>query len=103
MEFAAIIKDNVVINNIVINARDLWAYKNSPDFEGDDVIACSRDVLPGDTFDTETGIFFRDGVRIYPEETDIEKSLRRITELETQVEDTQAALIELAAIIGGAD
>lgn len=91
MEFAAVIKDNVVINNIVIAAKDLWAFKNNPAFEGDDLIACSREILPGDAFDPDTGIFYRDGKRIYPKKTDSE----RIADLEQEINDVQLALCEI--------
>lgn len=91
MEYAAILKDNVVINNIVIAAKDLWGFKNSPNFDGDDLIACSREVEPGDTFDPNTGIFWRDGVRIYPEKTDTEK----ISDLEQEITDIQLALCNI--------
>ena len=53
----------------------------------------------GDIYDPDKDIFTRDGERIYPDLSDKE----RIAELENQIIDTQAALIELAGIIGGAD
>ena len=91
MKFAAVLKNNTVINNIVIAAKDIWAFKNDPNFEGDDLIACSREVAPGDTFDSKTGIFYRDGKRIYPEKTDSEK----IADLEQEINDVQLALCEI--------
>ena len=54
-------------------------------------------VQMGDVYDPEKDIYTRDGERIYPELSDKE----RITELENQLVDTQAALIELAGIVGG--
>lgn len=54
-------------------------------------------VQMGDVYDPEKDIYIRNGERVYPKLSDKE----RITELENQLMDTQAALIELAGIVGG--
>lgn len=96
---AAMIKDGAVINKIVVDPISVVAFEKVLIEQGqcDRLIIVDERVQIGDTFDADTGIFYRDDVRVYPAKTDGE----RIAELETQIEDTQAALIELAAIIGG--
>lgn len=65
----------------------------------DYLIPVDERVQIGDVYDEKQDIFTRDGERVYPDLSDKE----RIEVLENQLVDTQAALIELAGIVGGAD
>lgn len=92
---AAVVNGGIVENVIVIEPCAIPAVKAAMGFEH--LIPVDGTVQIGDTYDADKSIFLRDGVRVYPEKTDSE----RIAELEMQIEDTQAALIELASIVGG--
>lgn len=92
---AAVVNGGIVENVIVIEPCAIPAVKASMGFEY--LIPVDDTVHIGDSFDAERSIFLRDGVRVYPQKTEAEK----IADLETQIEDTQAAIIELAEIVGG--
>ena len=91
----AIVNGGVVEGIIVIEPCSIPAVKESMGYER--LIAVDDSVRVGDSYDEDKSVFLREGVRVFPQKTDLE----RIVELEAQVEDTQAALIELAGIIGG--
>lgn len=98
---AAMIKDGVVINLIVV---DLAGIKNLEDVlrkdgDCDFLVVVDDSVQIGDTYDEEKSVFLRDGVRIYPQKTDSE----RIAELEIQIGEIQDALIEVADIVAMSD
>lgn len=95
----AMVKDGIVIGLSITEKAGLETLEAALISCGDcdHLIPVDSNVRVGDTYDDEQSIFLRDGVRVYPEKTNSE----RIAELESQVEDTQAAIIELAGIIGG--
>ena len=101
---AAIIKDGAVINTIVINWVLIPTFKENKNFDGDDLIPVDESVTPGDTYDAETGIFYRDGIRVYPAKTADERLAEleaAFMEMKSDLKITQKGLIEVAEIVGG--
>ncbi len=97
MDRAAVINNNKIENVIMIAPAAVIAFKEA--IKCEHLIPCDDTVEVGDTYDPETGIISRDGVRIFPQKT-VEE---RIAELEQTENDTQLALIELANMIAGGD
>ncbi len=93
--FAAIINSGSVENIIVIEPAGIPAFQEAVGC--DYLFPVSEAVAVGDAYDSEMGVFSRDGERVYPEITDKE----RIAALEAAQNDTELALIELAEMIGG--
>lgn len=95
----AMVKDGVVTGLYRTEQAGLEALEDALKTYGDcdRLIPVDNRVRVGDTYDEEKSIFLRDGVRVFPDKTDSE----RIADLEAQLEDTQAALLELAEIVGG--
>lgn len=95
---AALINNGTVENIIVIEPAGISVFQKAVGCEY--LVPVDDDsVSVGDIYDSDKGIFTRDGKRVYPDLSDKE----RIEVLENQLVDTQAALIELAGIVGGAD
>lgn len=92
---AALINNGTVENIIVIEPAGIPAFQEAVGC--DYLLPVSEAVAVGDAYDSETGVFSRDGERVYPEITDKE----RIAALEAAQNDTELALIELAEMIGG--
>lgn len=90
---AAIVTNNVVEGVIVIEPCEIPAIREAYGYEK--LIAVDDSVQIGDTYDAEKSVFFRDGVRIYPEKTDSEK----IAALEQELNDVQLANAERFAAI----
>ena len=93
--FAALINNGTVENIIVIEPAGISEFQKAVGC--DYLISVDERVSVGDIYDSENGIFTREGVRVYPEISDKE----RIAALETAQNDTELALIELAEMIGG--
>lgn len=94
----ALINNNIVENLIEANPIGLEVLCEA--IGCDYLIPVDETVIVGHFYDAEKSIFTdENGTRVYPPKTNAE----RITELENQLVDTQAALIELAGIVGGAD
>lgn len=98
---AAMVKDSVVINVIVVDLAGIKSLEAALQKDGDCdyLIVVGDEVQIGDTYDEEKSVFLRDGVRVYPQKTDSE----RIAELETQISEIQDALIEVAGIVAMSD
>lgn len=101
MQFgAAMIKNNTVINVIVVELSSLSVLEKALIDNGDcdHLIIVDDNVHIGCTYEDSTGIFYNeDGQRVFPELTTDEKISalnERINELETALDETQMALIE---------
>ena len=95
---AAVIKDGAVINTIVINWALIPTFKENKNFDGDDLIPVDESVMPGDTYDVETGIFYRDGERVYPEKTTderLEEMGAEITAIKELLEYTKDSVAQM--------
>lgn len=93
--FAALINNGTVENIIVIEPAGISEFQKAVGC--DYLISVDESVAVGDIYDSENGIFTRDGKRVYPDLSDKE----RIAALETAQNDTELALIELAEMIEG--
>lgn len=101
MQFsAAVIKDNSVVNVIVVELASLSVLEKALIDNGDcdHLIIVDDNVHIGCTYNENTGIFMDEtGVRVFPELTSDEKIqalTERVNELETALDETQLALIE---------
>lgn len=93
--FAALINNGTVESIIVIEPAGISEFQKAVGC--DYLIPVDERVSVGDIYDSENGIFTRDGARVYPDLSDKE----RIAALEDAQNDTELALIELAEMIGG--
>ena len=87
--FAALINNGTVENIIVIEPAGISEFQKAVGC--DYLISVDERVSVGDIYDSENGIFTRDGVRVYPPISDKE----RIAALEAQTAQLENALCEV--------